>query len=179
MRDSSDPIENMGVERTKRAIADADLLLVILDGSTDLSLEDLEVISIAAPIRHLLVVNKEDVRPRSKNTAGWLNNKAGVVAISALTGQGIDDLRSAILRPFGSLDDENLGLVITESRHHDLLKRVECELRSSLDLLEKRTSEEIVLVGLHNGLRLLGEITGETTSDDILMRIFSSFCIGK
>jgi len=71
------------------------------------------------------------------------------------------------------------GFLISDARHHDLLLRTQAEIKNSLDLLEQKTSEEIVLVGLHNALRYLGEITGETTTEDMLTKIFSTFCIGK
>ena len=68
---------------------------------------------------------------------------------------------------------------VVDARHHDLLLRAQTEIENSIGLLEQKTSEEIVLVGLHNALRYLGEITGETTTEDMLTRIFSTFCIGK
>jgi len=71
------------------------------------------------------------------------------------------------------------GLVVTNARHHDLLLRSVEEIRSSSDLLTQHASEELILVGLHNALRYLGEILGEITTDDILAKIFSTFCIGK
>jgi len=180
LREALDPIENLGVERTRRAIADADLLLVVFDGSVDLLQEDLEVLSQARQMRHVVVINKSDLTEgTSERAVNLLGGKSKTKAVSALTGAGIEDLRAAILEPFASIDSEDLGLVVTDSRHYDLLNRVTAELRTSLDLLTGSASEELVLVGLHNGLRFLGEITGETTSDDILARIFSTFCIGK
>jgi tRNA modification GTPase len=70
-------------------------------------------------------------------------------------------------------------LLITNARHHDLLRGAVESVKASEELLKMRASEELILVGLHNALRFLGEITGETTSDEILGRIFSTFCIGK
>jgi tRNA modification GTPase len=102
-----------------------------------------------------------------------------VVHVSALTGQGLDHLSTAILEPFGSVDSEAVGLLITDSRHYDLLRRAQSSLEESLELLDQNASEELVLVGLHNALKFLGEITGETTAEDILTQIFSTFCIGK
>ena len=101
------------------------------------------------------------------------------VSVSALTGSGIDKLRDALAQPFlnGNLNGE--GLLITNGRHHDLLARATEALRSSENLLMDHASEELTLVGLHNALRYLGELTGETTSDEILGEIFSTFCIGK
>jgi len=88
-------------------------------------------------------------------------------------------LRAAVLEPFANGNGESQGLLITNARHHDLLQRSVDAIESSLSLLQAQASEELVLVGLHNALRSLGEITGETTADEILGRIFSTFCIGK
>jgi tRNA modification GTPase len=71
------------------------------------------------------------------------------------------------------------GLLITDARHHDLLRRAQGALQTSAHLLEQRSSEELVLVGLYDALRFLGRITGETTTEDVLSQIFATFCIGK
>jgi tRNA modification GTPase len=76
-------------------------------------------------------------------------------------------------------DSSTNGFLVTDARHHDLLIRSADEVRHSIELLEQHHSEEIVLIGLHNALRYLGQITGETTTEDMLTRIFSTFCIGK
>jgi tRNA modification GTPase len=101
------------------------------------------------------------------------------VAISAKSGSGLDSLKSALIKPFSSSDMNLDGFLVSDARHYDLLRRAHDEVMTSADLLKSGTSEEIVLVGLHNALRFLGEITGETTTEDMLTRIFSTFCIGK
>jgi tRNA modification GTPase len=101
------------------------------------------------------------------------------VKISAKTGEGIDELRTSMLAQFDHSAVDSGGLLITNARHHDLLDRAGKELESAIAALRERRSEELALVPLHNGLRYLGEITGETTTEDILSKIFSTFCIGK
>jgi len=177
IRKAGDRIEEIGVERTHRAMADADLLVVVIDGSTELSPEDRSVLSQASQTTHIVVVNKSDL-PQAPKLEEALDQYE-VVHLSALTGEGLDKLTTAILQPFGNIDSEAVGLLITDSRHHDLLRRAQHSLEESLDLLRQNTSEELVLVGLHNALKFLGEITGETTAEDILTQIFSTFCIGK
>jgi len=176
IRKAGDRIEEIGVERTHRAMADADLLVVVLDGSSELLPEDHAVLSQTDQAKHIVVVNKTDL-PAAR-LDGELNQHK-VVHLSALTGEGLDQLTAAILEPFGSVDSEAVGLLVTNSRHHDLLRRALGSLEESRELLGERASEEVVLVGLHNALKFLGEITGETTSEDILTQIFSTFCIGK
>jgi tRNA modification GTPase len=178
MRRAGDRIEEIGVERTHRAMADADLLVVVLDGSTELLAEDEAVLLQASQARHIVAINKCD-RPRMRAMDHRLRNGVRLVHVSALTGEGLDDLTAAILEPFGSVDSESVGLLITDSRHYDLLRRTRSSLEEAMDQLGHNAGEEIVLVGLYNALKFLGEITGETTTDDILAEIFSTFCIGK
>ena len=102
-----------------------------------------------------------------------------MVSVSAKSDAGLAALRTAILQPFANGNTESEGLLITNARHHDLLSQALEAIASSQRLLAERASEEMVLVGLHNALRFLGEITGETTTEEILGQIFSTFCIGK
>jgi tRNA modification GTPase len=180
MRDSADKIENLGVERTKRAIADADLVIVVLDGSQPLSQEDNEVFNEVAQSTYLIALNKSDLDSFKRVGLEYLNEQpTSVLSVSAKTGAGLEVLRAAILEPFARFDTNDTGLLITDARHFDLLQRTQSALSSSLSLLEQRASEELVLVGLYDSLRLVGEITGETTPDDVLSQIFATFCIGK
>lgn len=179
VRSSTDSIESMGVERTRQAIAESDLVVLVLDGSEDLSVEDLKLLDEAKQTRHVVAVNKSDTESFQEQ-ANFRPHFATIsVDVSARTGCGLDALRAAILKPFGSFDSTSSGFLITDARHHDLLRRSEREIRSSLSLLKQNASEEIVVVGLHNGLRFLGQITGETTTEEILSQIFATFCIGK
>lgn len=177
VREATDKVESIGVERTHRTIADADFVVVILDGSRPLQTEDFEVLSATEENLRLIAINKTDLIPCPDSTTIPASDK--IVRISAKTGAGLDLLRKELIAPFASQDVENSGFLISDARHYDLLRRAQLEVTESLDLLSRKTSEEIVLVGLHNALRLLGEITGETTSEDVLTRIFSTFCIGK
>lgn len=177
VRESVDTIENLGVERTRRAIADADLVVVVLDGSASLLKEDEDVLGEVADLPHVIALNKNDLRSFTRH--GSLKDQSKVVEVSAKTGAGLEALRAAILEPFAAWDAHDTGVLITDSRHYDLLRRVLESLISSYELLGRRASEELVLVGLYDALRFLGEITGETTPDDVLSQIFATFCIGK
>jgi len=175
-REAGDKIEAIGIERTRRAIADADLVVVVIDGSCALQREDLEVLNEAREHSFIIAINKTDL-PQVPLGDGQLNG-AKVVHVSALTDEGIPDLSTAILEPFGS-EVEGAEFLITDSRHYDLLTRTKSALENASRSLDHGASEEIVLADLHNALRLLGAVTGETTSEDILGEIFSTFCIGK
>ena len=175
-REAGDKIEAIGIERTRRAMADADLLVLVIDGSCSLLEEDREILKATGAQPFVVAINKNDL----PQVSGVDNlNGAKVVHVSALTDEGIPELTAAILQPFGSADLESGGLLITDSRHHDLLTRAKSSLEGASRSMDHRTSEEIVLADLHNALNFLGAITGETSTDQILGEIFSTFCIGK
>jgi tRNA modification GTPase len=182
IRSSSDEIESIGVERARREAADADLLIVVIDGSESLRDEDHFVLAEVSDVRHIVALNKSDLATFSTATFDEQDadpNCVAVVSVSARSEAGLERLRTAILEPFANRNAHSEGLLITNARHHDLLVRSIEAIAPSEQLLKERASEEIVLVGLHNALRYLGEITGETTTEEILGQIFSTFCIGK
>lgn len=186
LRETEDTVEKIGVTRSRQTMADADLVIVMLDGSEELTGEDEEIIRSVQDLNHLIAINKID-----KPSAGEIesierqirseipNLKFKMVALSAKTHEGLAELQQAIIEPFAPHEIETAGFLVSDARHHDLLLRSRTEIEKSLDLLEQKMSEEIVLIGLHNALRYLGQITGETTTEDMLTRIFSTFCIGK
>ena len=175
LRETVDTVESIGVERSKRTMADADLVVVLLDGSEDLTAEDREIFRQVEDLNHLTAINKSDL----KNAPIEFGADEKVLHISAKTGEGLNELQTAIIAPFAAQNVENEGFLISDARHNDLLRRAISEIETSADLINQRASEEIVLIGLHNAMRFLGEITGETTTEDMLTRIFSTFCIGK
>jgi len=175
LRETSDLVESIGVARSKRAMVDADLVIVLLDGSENLTEEDRKILSQADELNHIIAINKNDLRQNGMKNFDF----AKAISISAKTGEGIDKLQIAIVEPFLSQNIENAGFLITDARHHDLLLRTKLEIEASIFSIVEGASEEISLIGLHNALRFLGEITGETTTEDMLTRIFSTFCIGK
>jgi tRNA modification GTPase len=178
VRISSDVIENIGVERTRRAINEADLIVVVIDGSQDITDEDKDIFLEVSQLKHILAINKCDLKINGFNEQ-FFDNGVSKVIVSAKTGEGLDSLRSSILEPFSEIEITNSGLMITDTRHYDLLNRTLTEINKSCHLLAQGTSEEIILVGLYNALTFLGQITGETTPDEVLGMIFSTFCIGK
>lgn len=185
LRETEDTVESIGVERSRRTMADADLVVVIVDASNEISDEDRDILRTVEDLRHIVALNKIDTltdgeRPEMfTKLRAKLGTSAATVFLSAKSGEGISSFKGAVIGPFASGDDATAGFLVTDARHHDLLNRAADEIRGSLELLNEGSSEEIVVIGLHNALRYLGEITGETTTEDMLTRIFSTFCIGK
>lgn len=171
LRETTDGIETLGMERTRRAMGDSDLVLVVLDGSTELGPSDHDLLGQTEQTQRLVVRNKSDL-PSFAASSGCIN-------VSARTGDGLTTLRSAILASVHNNGVEDGGLLITNARHYDLLCGTQRELETARAALREGHSEELVLAPLHNALRFLGQITGETTTEDILSEIFATFCIGK
>ena len=177
LRETTDGIETLGIERTRRAMGDSDLILVVLDGSTDLGPSDHELINQTADARRLVVLNKSDLP--SFKAADCCVEELRAINVSARTGEGLSVLRAAILSSLNSNGFDDSSLLITNARHYDLLCNAQREIEVARTALSDRHSEELVLAPLHNALRFLGQITGETTMEDILSEIFATFCIGK
>src|SRR5215203_2588426 len=177
LRETTDGIETLGIERTRRAMGDSDLVLVGLDGSAEPGLSDRDLLSQTSNTRRLVVMNKSDLP--AFGAVSCCAEDLQAINVSAQTGEGLATLRSAILASLNSDGIENGNMLITNARHYDLLCSTQRELESARLALRERHSEELVLVPLHNALKLLGQITGETTTEDILSEIFATFCIGK
>jgi tRNA modification GTPase len=175
IRESAELVESLGIERSFQAMADADLTLVVVDISAAPGDADRELAGrAAAQGRFLLAGNKCDL-----GNAG-LEVFPDAAAVSALTGQGIPELRSAILdavRPHGAFEQET-GF-ITSLRHERLLRESEASLRRARAAAESGIPHEMILLDLYGALQPIDALAGATTADDILNRIFSTFCIGK
>jgi tRNA modification GTPase len=173
IREGQDRVETLGIERSFRAMADADLTLVVVDGSAALDEADHELIRRAeSQGRFLVAANKFDL-----GCAGALDR---AVRVSALSGSGIAELRRTIvntLAPQGRIEQD--GGFITSLRHEQLLKESVEALGQARNAAQLGIPHEMLLLDLYAALRPIDAITGATTADDILNRIFSTFCIGK
>ena len=187
IREAEEEVERIGVGRTRSAIVDADVVLVVIDGHGDTVETTRMLLDEARGMTCVVVINKIDLGEPDPMLAGAVG-EFGVtpIEVSALTGDGIDAVRFEIVRVVGGggagggdLGQSSSGLLVTNARHFELLTRATAGLESASEALTAGFSEEIALVGLHESLRCLGEVTGETAIDDILGRIFSTFCIGK
>jgi len=166
---AADEAEAMGIARSHEALADADLVLLIHDATQALSEAEKKLVQDMAGRPHLVVSNKIDL------VEGW----SGGVGTSALTGDGIEELRVAILRELqaeGALADAG---ALNNLRQQEAVGATLEALDTASAANAAGLPHEMLLVDLHNALRSLDSLTGATTSDDILGRIFSTFCIGK
>jgi tRNA modification GTPase len=178
IRESTDPIEREGIKRTQSAQADADLVLVVIDGHAHLTNEDRQLLKTIADSSCLIVVNKEDL-PRAVDITE-LPSGAEVLVVSAKTGAGLEKLKVAIRARLVSPGFEvSESLVVTNVRHRTALRRAQDSLAHASESVRNGLAWELVAMDLRVAADTLGEITGMITTDDILERIFSEFCIGK
>ena len=186
VRQTEDLVEQEGVRRSRAAMEQAELLLILMDGSLPFGDEDRELLALHPDKKRLLVITKSDLPcrvPDASVPACFKAQPAGtdaVVRISALTGAGLDGLRDAIRRTVLREDFEpGDSAVVTRLRHQTSLQKAREALANAAESAEGKLFGEFVAMDLRAGLDALGEITGAVTTDDILDRIFRDFCIGK
>lgn len=180
IRETVDVVENIGIRRSRAAIADAGIALVVLDGSETLTADDAQLIEQISPDRKIIAINKSDLPDRLDIKRLEKTVANDFVRISALTGEGFDLLTRKIFeRLAGDSTAERDDVLITDARHHAAVRQAIDQMADARELIIRGELEEIILLRLHAALTALGEITGETLTDDILGQIFSTFCVGK
>jgi len=173
LRDARDPIERLGVERSRAAMDAAGLILVLADGSAPLEQEDLELLEQAQKIAPaLLVRTKSDL----EQTVWPVEPE---VTLSARTGEGLQALEQAVERRFPKEEHEVYGELLSNARQADAAKRaLECVERAR-QALEAGFAPDAVLTDVEQALEALGELTGKTVREDVTDCIFKRFCVGK
>jgi tRNA modification GTPase len=183
LRETHDEAESHGIARTESAMADADLVLLLLDATASVDAEgvlrlpdeDARLLGSLDGRSPLMVLNKIDLA-RPTGVPGIADE---VAQVSALTGEGVAELRERLLeRVRGSANDAESGM-LTSLRHYEALEGCMEALGRARVALNERVPHEMLLLDFYAALQQLDQLTGATTADDILNRIFSSFCIGK
>lgn len=182
IRDTVDPVEQQGIERSHRAVEDADAILAVFDGSRPLEESDRSILRGLYSKRYVIVVNKTDLPSKLDFTEfqALEGEQRLMVQLSAKTGAGLpqlrDHIRSTILRDEFEPND---SLYVTNLRHITSLRSAQEGLTHALSAIHDQLTGEFVAADLRMAADALGEITGVISTDDILNRIFSEFCIGK
>jgi tRNA modification GTPase len=178
VRETDDIVEREGIKRTRIAQDEADLLLVVVDGSVPLASDDRELLSVVKDRKHVVLLNKADLAVTVMTEAALVGHSS--YSISAKTGMGVEKVKSALraqLLPEGFEASESV--TITNVRHRDALRRAGDSLAQALESVHCGAAGELVSIDLRAAADALGEITGAITTDEILGRVFSEFCIGK
>jgi tRNA modification GTPase len=183
---SDDPVERLGIERSRAALARADLALLVLDASRPLDADDDAMIALTAEKPTLVVWNKIDqahIAPAALLGQRPHPRVAGGAATSALTGDGLAGLATTIARILLGHGEKrapaSVAQLVSSPRHRDALDRAAQHLRHVIDGQRRNVPADLLTVDLTAALSALGEITGESVSEDLLATIFSRFCIGK
>ena len=179
IRAAYDEAESIGVKKSYEALADADLVLVVMDLSGATTEEDARLVELVGARPKIVVENKADLQ-RELGAGSGGQQKNGFVRTSAVTGEGIEELRQAILQHVGgeAAGQRESGF-LTNVRHQGLVREAVAGLDAGRHALDQNIPHEMMLLDLYTALHALDGITGATTTDDILNLIFSSFCIGK
>jgi len=176
IRHSTDEAESIGIRKSYEALSEADMVLVVLDSSHQLLQEDEELLDAAKDRKVIVVANKVDLG--DLHWSPWADVQ--VLKTSALTGEGIDQLRAEVLDALsGRSAGEFEAGFLTNVRHQRLVEESLISLAAAQHAVQGGIPHEMIMIDLYGALRPLDAITGETTADDILNLIFSSFCIGK
>ncbi|MEN8204690.1 MAG: tRNA uridine-5-carboxymethylaminomethyl(34) synthesis GTPase MnmE [Pseudomonadota bacterium] len=177
LHDSDDPVEQAGMQRARMALEQADRVLLVIDDSSGFTAADAAILDeLPAGIPHTRIFNKIDV---SRRDAGQCeHNGQPSIALSIHTGAGLDALRQHLKQTVGYADHAE-GSFTARRRHVDALRRAYAHVETGRQQLEQQRAGELLAEELRQSQQVLGEITGDFSSDDLLSRIFSSFCIGK
>jgi len=177
IRRALDEAESIGIKKSMEALSDADLVLVVLDASRPLAEEDHELLRQVEGRAAIVVANKCDVASSQFSVP---SSELRAVETSALTGDGITELRTIVLRQAGGEGGPQIEPgFLTNARHQKLVNDSVVALGAAAQAIAAHVPHEMLLLDLYNALRALDEITGATTTDDILNLIFGTFCIGK
>ena len=182
IRDTEDVVEQKGVERSRKALESADLVLAVVDGSVPLTDEDLEVLRLAAENpRWIAVFSKCDLWDTKAHSVGIIGSPAPAasVTLSSVTGEGLGDLENAVAALFPAGDPKEAGSLLTDQRQEEAARRARDAVRRAKDALENGLTPDAVLTDAEEALDALGELTGRTAKEEIVSRIFSRFCVGK
>ena len=178
IRETDDLAGRMGVERSRLSVQGADLVLMVVDGNVLPADADYEVAELCTGRRAVVVVNKSDL-PSACDYARLLPD-AEHIAISALTGEGIPDLEALLVEAVFSgrivLSDEP---VASSPRHRDSFRRALVHVTDALEAMKRNLPSDLISIDVSEAVFALGEVTGETASEELLDSIFSRFCIGK
>lgn len=183
IRQTGDEVEKIGVERSLKALAQADLILYVLDMPHMITAEDWEILAHVGNKPCILIVNKTDLVPETVEALAQISlevSPSPVVPMSLAMGQGLEQLEETIISLVFQGDVKpTQSVMVTSVRHKEALRRALVSLQELQSALAAGYAVDLLAIDLHTTLEALGEITGETVSTELAQEIFSSFCIGK
>ena len=181
IRETDDKVEKIGVERSKKAIEQSDLVLLVLNAAESLTKEDLELIRLTNDKKRIILLNKTDLEEKlDRKELAKISGNAPVYATSILKNEGVEALEEAISKLFfNGIENSQSTVMVTNARHIALLKKAQNSLDSVLEGISSGMPVDLVQIDMTEAWNLLGEITGESYEDELLDQLFSQFCLGK
>ena len=181
IREASDKVEKIGVEKSIKLAEEADLVIAIFDSSKELTEEDIEILKLIENKKSIILLNKNDLNSViSENDEQLKKASKNILKISALNKTGIDELYEKISELF-NLNEINLDndILITNVRHKNIISKSLENVKKANEALNMNMPIDIITIYIKEILEDLGEITGEVVTEDIINEIFSKFCLGK
>lgn len=181
IRETDDMVEKIGIEKSKASFNNADLVIFMIDTSRKIDHEDIEIASYIGERKALVLANKSDLaKVSSYDELMKIIPNGKLIETSMEKGYGIEEIKDEIEKMvFGGEIKQNESLIITNLRHLDLLRNSLSSLNDGIHMAECMEALEFIEVDVKKCYELLGEITGESVTDDILTEVFSRFCLGK
>lgn len=181
IRETSNEVERLGIERSKAAFNEADFIIFIMDGSSAISDEDREIASYLDGRDSVVLINKNDLeRGFTNDDVRELVNDPVIIETSLINNEGIEEIENHIEElVYGGELSQHDSTMVNNVRHIELLKQSRDSLRDAMEMTLAREALDFIEVDVRNAYDLLGEITGETVSDDIINEVFARFCLGK
>ena len=183
LREAGDEAERLGVERSRRAVARAELILAVTDAAGEFTREDREALELAASSGRpwIWIASKRDLTgPTALWATGWEGNApAAAVSLSAKTGEGLKELEQAVSALYPEPPASQAGAMLTNARQAEAAGRAREAVRRGAAALKAGLSPDAVVADVEEAMSALGELTGRTVSEDVTARIFERFCVGK
>lgn len=180
IREATDEVEKIGIEKSRKMAQEADLVICIIDSSMSLSREDEEILNTINPKNTIIILNKIDLDTKIDENTFKIKEFKNVIKLSALKKQGIEDLYGKIEDMFKlSQINYDSDIVITNERHKNIIRKAIKNLEEAKKSLDGNMPIDIIAISLKDVLSNLDEITGEEASEEIINEIFSRFCLGK
>ncbi len=181
IRETEDIVERIGVERSRKALSEADLILFVLNNNEPLTEEDRKLYEVVKTSDAIVIINKTDLTPRlDRDEVKAMVGSMPVIETSMLEQQGIDELEIQIRDLFfgGEVQSQDMTYV-SNSRHISLLKQAKKTIQDAIDAAEMGIPMDMIQIDLTRTWELLGEIIGESASEELIDQLFSQFCLGK
>jgi tRNA modification GTPase len=181
IHDTEDKVEKIGVERSKKALVAADLVLLVLDNSQPLTAEDRELLDATKGKKRIVVLNKQDLPARiDQRELAQCVEPSELISTSITSATGVDELEARIAQLFfGGIENSQNTVVVSNARQAGLMRQAKKSLQSVSDALEAGMPLDLVQIDLTEAWNKLGEITGEAAPDELITTLFSQFCLGK